>query len=87
MNLEDNENYKIVLTHFPRIANSIALFWDTIKVSEYIGGLLFDTRNGARRGFPEEVATALFRLLDDHMTQFPKLYLPKEGKGINLTYF
>jgi hypothetical protein len=35
-----------------------------------------DTRDGARQGFPEDVALALFKLLQKHEREFPQYVKP-----------
>lgn len=48
---------------YPRIANRLALAWlDTVLAKRVLEDVLAD-RRGGRRGFPEEVADELSRLL------------------------
>lgn len=62
MKIEDYKEYHVINDSFPRIAQSILLLWGTPELSKYFNKLMFDTRDGARAGFPPEVASAIFSL-------------------------
>ena len=49
---------------FPRIANNLSGLWDQPEIcATYLNGLLTDTRDGARKGFPKRVTGELAILL------------------------
>ena len=73
--MTDNVNFKIVNEKFPHIGKSIDLMWGTPECSMYINRLMNDTRDGQRQGFPSEVASALFKLLNVHDSVFPNAAL------------
>lgn len=56
---------------YPHLA-SIVSDWGTQAARERIAGLVLDTRDGARKGFPADHAATLLRLLMEHDAQFPQ---------------
>jgi hypothetical protein len=52
----------LAVAKFPRIWKIIVDEWGTIRLKEYLGHLLSDTRGGNRQGFPIEVSKALLQL-------------------------
>jgi len=60
---------------FERLGSKIAVAWGTKTLSPFINQLLHDTRDGARQGFPPEVAKALFALMVRHDDLFPGMTL------------
>jgi len=54
------------LEMFPKIKQNVELYWGTLHLKQYLDGLLNDTREGTRRGFPAEVSTALLYLSLDN---------------------
>lgn len=48
---------------FPRIANKVCVLWDDPRrCGEYLTNLLMDSRDGARQGFPLDVAAEIVAL-------------------------
>lgn len=48
----------------PRIVERLCTLWGTPEVEQFISGLLLDSRDGQRQGFPLEVAHELLMLID-----------------------
>jgi hypothetical protein len=69
--LETNEHFIVVKQAIPRIASMIELHWGYNTLESFIFGLLNDSRDGAREGFPMNVASALFKLTVLHAELFP----------------
>lgn len=85
--LSENDQFKTVNTAFRRIGRRLKDLWGGPELSAYINTLLQDTRDGTRQGFPPEVATALFRLMQKHDADFPEHVVPVAdiwilGKGL-----
>ena len=76
IHLANNENYQIIARRIPRIAQRLDALWGHEAFPAYLGELMNDTRGGARQGFPEDVAIALFRLLQQHEKEFPQYVKP-----------
>jgi hypothetical protein len=70
--LAKNENYQIVLARIPRIAQRLDSLWGHSEFCTYVHELLNDSRGGSRQGFPDNVAVALFRLVQEHERDFPQ---------------
>lgn len=70
--LYKNEHFVAIKTVFPRIADSIELFWGHDGFDEIISKLIKDSRDGERQGFPNEVSTALFKLMSLHDSSYPQ---------------
>lgn len=66
-----NEDFVLINDKFPHIGKRIELMWGSNECAVYINSLLTDTRDGKRKGFPREVADALFRLSNLHDVEFP----------------
>lgn len=56
--------------HYPRILAKLIELWETGGVGAYFDSLVFSDRE-KRSGFPDEVATELFRLSNLHQTLNP----------------
>lgn len=50
------------LDEFPKIKKLITNEWGTQRLQEYLEGLLADTRNNTRKGFPAGMSKALVKL-------------------------
>lgn len=68
------EHIEVIKKHHPRIAATIELFWGCKETPEYFEMLILDTRDGTRQGFHPDIISALFKLDNIHMKQFPYLY-------------
>ncbi len=53
---------KIVKDAFPQIGEKLERHWGSKEFISYMHELLHDSRDGARKGFPNEVLLALHRL-------------------------
>jgi len=69
--LSDNEHFKIINAQYQRIGGQLKELWGGPELTGFINNLLQDTRNGARQGFPPDVAAALFKLMQKHDQDFP----------------
>lgn len=56
--------------HYPRILAKLIELWDAGSVGTYFDSLVFSDRE-KRQGFPDEVATELFRLSNLHQALKP----------------
>lgn len=71
MCIKDNDDFKIVLEHYPRVALAIELHWGDRDFDKVMDKFLHDTRDGTRQGFPDPVGGALLRLSLLHVQLFP----------------
>jgi len=71
--LETNINYNTLRNAFPHIAERLQVFWGHPEFFNYINNLIYDTRDGGRKGFPPEIFMALHQLAEDHFQVFPHL--------------
>lgn len=69
--LERNPQFKVVQQSFERIADRLTLVWGHKEFRVYMDGLLHDTRDGTRKGFPAAVLFALHALSEEHDETFP----------------
>jgi hypothetical protein len=72
LSLADNEHLKTINAQHGRIGRKIAKLWGGPALCEFINTLLQDTRGGTRKGFPPDVAKALFMLMQKHDQEFPE---------------
>lgn len=70
--LRENGSFKAIDARFPHIGRHLGAYWGQAKFSEYVNDLLNNTRNGQRHGFPEEVALALWKLMQQHDREYPE---------------
>jgi hypothetical protein len=76
VHLANNEDYQVVARRIPRIAQRLDALWGHEAFPAFLGELMNDTRDGARQGFPDDVALALFKLLQKHEREFPQYVKP-----------
>jgi hypothetical protein len=69
--LADNKLFELILRRHPHIGEKIRALWGSSQCDTFMNDLLNDTRDSARKGFSEEVALALFRLMQEHEEEFP----------------
>ena len=60
--LHKNEDFIAVYERFPHIGKKLTDLWGGDGFSLFINKLLIDTKDGARQGFPDDIAFRLFRL-------------------------
>lgn len=72
MEIDHNIHFRVIQQHIPRIAEGLRLFWGHAEFEGFVNGLMRDSRDGTRRGFPVPVAEALMRLARDHDRLFPQ---------------
>jgi hypothetical protein len=70
--IENNLHFRLVNNAFPHIGKNIRLLWGHPEFALYMGKLMADTRNGQRRGFPDDVHDSMLRLLEQHDRDFPR---------------
>ena len=70
--LADNELFKLIHERHPHIGEQIKALWGKSQCNTFMNDLFNDTRSAARKGFTEEVALALFRLMQEHEKEFPE---------------
>lgn len=76
--LSDNPDFIAVNQAFPHIGEKLKLYWGGPDFAPYMRGLLQDTRDGQRRGFPFDALMNLQTLSDLHKRAFPELDPPSE---------
>ncbi len=69
--LADNEQFKIINERHPHIGTQIKALWGQSQCNVFMNDLFNDTRGAARKGFTEEVALALFKLMQEHEKEHP----------------
>lgn len=60
-----------LFARFPHLQKIVDL-WGTAACRAYLMGLITDTRDGRRQGFPANHARTLFQLLHEHDERFPQ---------------
>lgn len=80
--IENNPHFRQVNAAFPHIGKNIRLLWGHPEFSMYVSKLMADTRNGQRRGFPDDVHDAMLRLLAQHDRDFPRKDTPPDPKDL-----
>lgn len=80
--LDGNPQFKVVQQAFERIADRLKLVWGHKEFRVYMDGLLHDTRDGQRKGFPAAVLFALHALSEEHDEKFPA-FCAKGDRWIN----
>ncbi|MBI4807651.1 MAG: hypothetical protein HY799_01685 [Nitrosomonadales bacterium] len=60
----------LILEHYPKVGEKIAVMWGSQELHKYLGDTIFDARGG-RQGFPMSVVSALLRLFQYHSTLIP----------------
>ena len=66
------EYLEIIAKELPHISKSLEMFWGYKEFPNYVNTILNDSREGKRAGFPREVASAIFKLLQEHDLEFPQ---------------
>lgn len=74
--IDEYTEFALVEQQYPHIAKNLKLFWGHQDFYNIVDILLNDTRNGKRRGFPKDIATAMFVLVSKHNECFPHLIPP-----------
>lgn len=72
MDIDSFDEYSIVKNKLPHIAENLKTFWNSQYFEDYVTSIMLDTRDGARKGFPIEIAKALNELSRVHSELFPK---------------
>jgi hypothetical protein len=62
----------LILDRYPDIGKKITQLWGSVELNQYLNSLVFDERGG-RQGFPEPIASALFRVYEAHRTLVPAM--------------
>ena len=71
--LKKNIHFNTIHRAFPHIGDRLELFWGHPEFVNYVDNLIYDTRDGGRKGFPPEIFMALHQLSEDHFEVFPHL--------------
>jgi hypothetical protein len=83
--IEDNEHFKVIDAAYPHIGKKLSFLWGHPEFNTVITGLIYDTREGKRMGFPEPVLNAIFSLGLSHELEHPQL-LAKQKEVWNLRH-
>ena len=73
--LGQNPEFVLIREQFPHVGRRLSAVWGTASFRAYMDSLCSDDRTangGHRRGFPEPVAVALFRLNQLHDQEFER---------------
>ena len=66
MELSRNDFFQIVYEHYEHIGNKLLEFAGNPAFDQYINLLISDTRDGTRKGFPDDVGSAILKLSRIH---------------------
>ncbi|MCK9369163.1 hypothetical protein M0R04_04360 [Candidatus Dojkabacteria bacterium] len=69
----ETKEYQLISNKCPHISKKIMLLWGSQEMNRYFSDLFINTRYGARKGFPKQLADSLEYLKDKHKIEFPKL--------------
>lgn len=72
MDLQTDYHFILIKNKFPRISLGIELRWASKDLEPYIIGLLQDTRENTRQGFPVQILSSLGSLLEAHGKEYPQ---------------
>lgn len=72
MDIVHEYHFQIIKQHFSRIALGIELRWGSEELQPYIVGLLQDTREHTRAGFPKHIHDSLMSLIQIHNSDYPQ---------------
>lgn len=70
--LRGNKHFLAVYDFAPRIGRKLVELWSLPACDIYLHELLWETRDGTRRGFPADVGTALMQLSAIHAARYGK---------------
>lgn len=73
------QNYQIVVETYPEIAKKIKLHWGSQVFTDLMHGLLNETREHGREGFPTKVVASFLTLQELHDQVFPSMSEPSYG--------
>ena len=71
--LKENQHFNTINNLYPHIGDKLEMFWGHLDFVRYVDKLIYDTRDGGRKGFPAPVFMALYQLSEDHFDTFPHL--------------
>lgn len=71
MDIRNDFDFLTISQQFPRIGTGLDIRWGTAEFEPYIMGLLNDTRDHTRQGFPRNIHESLTRILLTHHKLFP----------------
>lgn len=71
--LKENIHFNTIQNAYPHIGNRLEMFWGHLDFVRYVDQLIYDTRDGGRKGFPPEIFMALHHLSEDHLDAHPYL--------------
>lgn len=74
-----NEQFRVINTHSPEMAERIITVWGSAELSEFINGLLLDERDHAGRKLEQEITNALAGLQAEHDREYPKYAIQAGG--------
>lgn len=64
-------HFQVINQRFAHIGKKLAGFWGKPEFSAYVNGLMNDTRDGERKGFPPDIMIALWHIIDEHDQKHP----------------
>lgn len=72
MEIDHDYDIQVINNGYERIGLELKIRWGSVLLEPYIVGLLNDTRDHTRAGFPEYIYTSLTRLLLLHQKFYPQ---------------
>ncbi len=67
------EEFQTINERFPHVGRRLIQTWGSYAFYMYSGTLFADTRGGTRCGFPDEILTAITRIVKIHEQAYPRL--------------
>ena len=56
--LKENQHFNTINSLYPHIGDKLEMFWGHLDFVRYVDKLIYDTRDGGRKGFPAPVFMA-----------------------------
>lgn len=78
--ISETNEIKVINEAVPHVGKALLVFWGSREFNEYTDRLFFDTRDGARQGFPKPVMSAIHKLCELHDRTFPQFVKVEEDK-------
>lgn len=75
----ETDEFKQINESFPHVGKALSMFWGSQEFVDYTDRLFFDTRDGARQGFPKPTLSAMHKLCELHDKTFPQFAKVKEN--------
>ena len=81
--LELYEVFDRINSKYPHVAKRLQMFWGVPGFYQQLSAILLDTRDGERRGFPQDDLVMFFELSTIHDRDFPHLVVSYEFNSLD----